>query len=212
MIRRAVISLAITFLIIALLVFVPVRLRWANGWLFLGVFLVEILVSALILCRTNPAIFAARSKIHRGTKWWDKIFLVLLMLSFGSIFLVAGLDRSHVSPWLGYALLTIGMAIMTWVESVNRYAEPSVRIQPGQEVVDRGPYAIVRHPMYGGSVLFFAGTALSLGSLWALIPAGVASAVLVVRTVLEDRTLREELPGYKEYALRVRYRLVPGVW
>lgn len=209
---RAALSLTVMFVILALLMFVPAGIEWAQGWAFLGVFAGLILVSGLILWRTNPAIFVARSKIHRGTKWWDKIVLVLLMLSFAAIFLVAGCERGDLSPWLGYALLMTGMAIMTWVESVNRFAEPSVRVQPGQVVVDRGPYAFVRHPMYSGSVIFFAGTALSLGSLWALIPAGVASAVLVVRTVLEDRTLQRELPGYREYAQRVRYRLVPGVW
>ena len=98
--------------------------------------------------------------------------------------------------------------------SVNKFAEITVRIQTerGHKVVDTGPYAIVRHPFYVGAFLWIAGIPLSLGSYWALIPAAITVLVVVVRTALEDRTLQSELPGYKEYAARVRYRLVPGVW
>ena len=97
--------------------------------------------------------------------------------------------------------------------SVNKFAEITVRIQTerGHKVVDTGPYAIVRHPFYVAS-FWLAGIPLSLGSYWALIPAAITVLVVVVRTALEDRTLQSELPGYKEYAARVRYRLIPGVW
>ncbi len=90
----------------------------------------------------------------------------------------------------------------------------SVRIQTerGHQVVDTGPYAFVRHPFYVASFPLFVGMPLALGSYWALIPAAVTGIALVMRTALEDRTLQNELPGYKEYASRVRYRLIPGVW
>ena len=89
-----------------------------------------------------------------------------------------------------------------------------MRIQKerGQTVIDTGPYALVRHPMYLGALLLFAGIPLALGSFWALVPAAVAAVVVLIRTVMEDRTLHEELPGYREYANRVRRRLIPGVW
>ena len=120
-------------------------------------------------------------------------------------------------PWsvcgIGYVLLVAGMAGITWAESVNKFFEPTVRIQTdrGHTIIDTGPYAIVRHPGYVSAFFVFIGMALSLGSLWALIPAVMACLLLVVRTILEDRTLRTELPGYEEYAQRVRYRLIPGV-
>jgi protein-S-isoprenylcysteine O-methyltransferase Ste14 len=103
---------------------------------------------------------------------------------------------------------------MTWAESVNKFFEPTVRIQTdrGHTVIDSGPYALVRHPGYLAAGLLVLGLPLSLGSYWALVPAALSNVLLVVRTALEDRTLREELPGYKEYTQRVRYRLVPGVW
>ena len=98
--------------------------------------------------------------------------------------------------------------------ATNRFYGRYVRIQTdrGHTVVTTGPYRCVRHPAYAGLILFMLATALALESLWALIPAGLVAAVLVVRTVLEDRTLRSELLGYDDYAQRTRYRLVPGVW
>jgi len=97
---------------------------------------------------------------------------------------------------------------------VNKFFEPTVRIQMerGQRVIASGPYAIVRHSGYLASVLIAFGTALSLGSVWALIPAAISSVLLVLRTKWEDQTLQEELAGYKEYTEQVRYRLIPSVW
>ncbi len=115
---------------------------------------------------------------------------------------------------VGYILLTVGMIGSVWAEAVNKFAEPGVRIQTerGHRVVDAGPYAIVRHPLYVAAFFLFMGIPLALGSFRALIPALVGSAVLVVRTAFEDHMLQNELEGYKEYAGRVRYRLIPGVW
>jgi protein-S-isoprenylcysteine O-methyltransferase Ste14 len=115
---------------------------------------------------------------------------------------------------LGYVLLCIGFFISVWVYKVNKFAEPSVRIQTerGHKVIDTGPYAIVRHPLYAGGLIMFTGIPLALGSIWALIPTAVGTVIIIVRTVLEDRTLHEELEGYREYAARVHYRLIPGIW
>jgi protein-S-isoprenylcysteine O-methyltransferase Ste14 len=135
---------------------------------------------------------------------------------------VAALDDGRFGwsrvPWwvvvTGYLLLLAGMTITAWAQGVNRFFEPSVRIQAerGHNVVDGGPYAIVRHPGYVAAVLLFAGIALALGSWWALVPAGIAAFVLVLRTAWEDRTLLAELAGYAAYAQKVRFRLIPGVW
>lgn len=121
-------------------------------------------------------------------------------------------------PWwvcvFGHFLLLIGTGILTWAESVNRFFEPVVRIQTerGHKVIDAGPYAIVRHPGYVAFILVSVSTALCLGSVWALVPAGLASSLLVLRTQWEDQTLQAQLPGYKEYTQRVRSKLIPGVW
>jgi protein-S-isoprenylcysteine O-methyltransferase Ste14 len=207
----------------ALFMFLPAGTwAWTKGWLFTGVFVGALAVAALILWRVNPEVIAARTNRHEGTKPWDKVLVPLLLAAVYAIIPVAALDdgRFHSSqlPWsvlgVGYALFAIGMGIVTWAEAVNRFFEVTVRIQTdrGHKVIDSGPYAIVRHPGYVGGILFFVGIALCLGSLWALIPAGITSALLVLRTKWEDETLGAELPNYKEYTQRVRSRLIPGVW
>jgi protein-S-isoprenylcysteine O-methyltransferase Ste14 len=115
---------------------------------------------------------------------------------------------------LGYLLLTTGTAIIAWAQAVNRFFEPGVRIQTerGHHVVDTSPYAIIRHPGYFAACLLFTGIALALGSWWALVSAGFAALLIMIRTEWEDRTLHAELAGYAAYAQRVPFRLIPGVW
>jgi protein-S-isoprenylcysteine O-methyltransferase Ste14 len=200
--RRSIIARSVAVpLVLALLLFVPAgRITWTLGWLFLLALIAVLGVAALALWRINPEIFAARRRIIReGTKRWDRILLGFLFPVIVAIPLVAALDDgrfqwSRMSWWvvgLGYFLLTTGVAITAWAQAVNRFFEPSVRIQTehGHRVVDTGPYAIIRHPGYDAACLLFAGMALSLGSWWALIPAGSAALLLVLRTAWEDRTL-----------------------
>jgi protein-S-isoprenylcysteine O-methyltransferase Ste14 len=115
---------------------------------------------------------------------------------------------------IGYVLLVGGIAVTAWAQAVNPFFEPGVRIQTerSQRVITSGPYRFVRHPGYSAAIVMFAGIPLALGSWWALLPAALAIAVLVLRTGLEDRLLRSELSGYAEYVRRTRYRLVPGLW
>lgn len=198
------------------------RWDWMEGWFFIFVFLVTLAVVAAYLWRVNPEVIIARTGFHEGTKRWDKILLCFFFPAVYAIIPVAALDdgRFHWFPvplWvcgIGYVVFLVGMGIVTWAEAVNKFFEVTVRIQTdrGQKVIDTGPYAIARHPGYVAGVLVCVGTALCLASLWALIPAGLASAVLILRTKWEDQMLQVELAGYKEYTGRVRYRLIPGVW
>ncbi len=136
--------------------------------------------------------------------------------------IVAGLDHrfgwSPVFPtWLtllGFISIAWGYAFSVWALVENRFFSSVVRIQTdrGHLVCDTGPYRIVRHPGYAGNILPLAGIVLALGSIWTLIPAMVALIITVIRTTLEDQTLQDELPGYREYAQRVRYRLIPGIF
>ena len=110
--------------------------------------------------------------------------------------------------------LVLGQLLFTWSMVSNPFFSTAVRIQMdrGQTVATGGPYRFVRHPGYVGGIVHAVGIALALGSLWALIPAGVASFVLLIRTHWEDQTLQEELTGYREYTTRTPYKLLPGVW
>jgi protein-S-isoprenylcysteine O-methyltransferase Ste14 len=221
--RRLMLFLLLTPLFLALFFFLPAGTwGWEKGWLFLLVFMASAIASSLYLRRVNPDLLAARINRHQGTELWDKILVCLLVVAWVAVLPAAALDdgRYHWStvPWwvcvVGYVLYLVGTGLMTWSQAVNKFFEPTVRIQAdrGQRVVDAGPYAVVRHPGYSGGVLLSAGMALALGSVWALIPVALLAAVLVLRTKWEDETLQEKLPGYKEYAQRVRFRLVPGLW
>jgi protein-S-isoprenylcysteine O-methyltransferase Ste14 len=222
--RRLIASIISSLLIFMLCLLLPAGTwDWFKGWLFLCLLVGASVVITIYLRRVNPDVIAGRINAHKGTKRWDLILgFVFVLPTMLAILVVAALDdgRYHwlrVSWWvcvLGYFLLSIALVGLTWAESVNKFFEPSVRIQTdrGHKVVDTGPYAIIRHPGYVFGFLFFLGMPLALGSLWALIPAFLVCALLVVRTIFEYRTLRAELPGYQEYARRVRFKLVPGVW
>jgi protein-S-isoprenylcysteine O-methyltransferase Ste14 len=218
---RAVLVLGVDLVILAACMFLPAGVGWRKGWLFLTVLTALTMAAVGYLWRTHPETFVARSKIRAGTKAWDKVMLTLLLVSAVIVFPVAGLDaRYHwscVPLWvtgIGYVVFTFGFATFVWVLGENQFAEPTVRIQTerGHHVIDTGPYAFIRHPLYLAGLFLWGGVPLALGSFWALIPVAVAALVTVVRTVLEDRTLHEELAGYREYAARVRSRLIPWVW
>jgi protein-S-isoprenylcysteine O-methyltransferase Ste14 len=220
--RRVAVYLVAIPAVLALFLFLPAgSVTWVGGWLFVLVLLPAMAVSALWLWRVNPEIYAARSRIHQGTKRWDRIVIAVMVPVMAAILPVAGLDAgrfrwSVVPRWvclLGYALLLIGLGIAAWVEAVNRFFKLGVRIQSerGHKVIDSGPYAVVRHPGYVATSLLLVSVALALGSFWVLIPAGLATLLLLVRTQWEDRTLQDELVGYKDYTQRVRSRWVPGV-
>jgi protein-S-isoprenylcysteine O-methyltransferase Ste14 len=195
---------------------------WPAAWIYLAV-MTAVMVGYMLVMRRNPDLVAERSKPPSDAKSWDKplVAIVGLVGPFGLI-IVAGLDRRYgwsgpMPLWLqaaGFALVLAGSAITNVAVAANRFFSALIRIQSdrGHQVVETGPYRFVRHPGYLGSLVHMPGAALALGSPRALLLVLVVCAVLVVRTALEDRTLRAELDGYADYATRVRYRLLPGVW
>jgi len=173
----------------------------------------------------HPGLMAERQNIEsiHGAKAWDRVLAPLMALSLGfPPVIVAGLDHrfgwSPVFPlWLivlGFLLILLGYAFAAWALAENRFFSSVVRIQTdrGHVVCDSGPYRIVRHPGYAGNLVALPGMVLALSSMWTLIPTAVALIIAVIRTALEDQTLQEELPGYRDYAQRVRYRLIPGIY
>ncbi len=173
----------------------------------------------------HPGLMAERQNTEniQNAKAWDKVLAPLMALSVSfPLVIVAGLDHrygwSPVVPFwlivLGFLLISLGYAFAAWALAENRFFSSVVRIQTerGHVVCDSGPYRIVRHPGYAGNILALLGIVLALSSMWTLIPAAVALIIAVIRTVLEDQTLQDELPGYRDYARRVRYRLIPGIY
>jgi protein-S-isoprenylcysteine O-methyltransferase Ste14 len=173
----------------------------------------------------HPGLMAERQNKEKiqSAKAWDKVLAPLMALSISfPLVIVPGLDHrygwSPVFPlWLivpGFILILLGYAFAVWALAENRFFSSMVRIQTdrGHVVCDSGPYRFVRHPGYAGNMLPMLGIVLALGSVWTLIPVAVALIITVIRTALEDQTLQEELPGYRDYAQRVRYRLIPGIY
>ena len=173
----------------------------------------------------HPGLLAERQSTEnfKSAKAWDKVLAPLMALSLGfPMVIVAGLDHRYGwSPefplWLivvGFILITLGYVFAAWALAENRFffSVVCVQMDRGHVVCDSGPYRIVRHPGYAGNILPLLGIALAFGSVWTLIPAAVALIIAVIRTRLEDQTLQEELPGYREYARCVRYRLIPWIY
>ena len=216
---------AFTLLLPMILFIAAGRLDWVWGWVYVGIVVSFTFVSRIIVIRTNPDLIAERAQFleREDVKGWDRLILFfLLLIGPLAMMIVAGLDeRFGWSPRISVTLrvvalvvMVLGFAVSTWAMAVNRYFSAVVRIQKdrGQTVVTDGPYRFVRHPSYATGILSSLMIPFLLGSLWALIPCGLVAVVTVIRTALEDKTLLEELDGYKEYAQRVRYRLLPGVW
>lgn len=198
------------------------RLDWWMAWAYLGIQIAGIIANAIVLMRVHPELIAERAQTGPGTKDWDKTLASLGVLASLGTLLFAGLDvrfgwSTQISPLLQMAALVPvagGFAFSSWAMVSNAFFAGTVRIQEerGHAVCSSGPYRLMRHPGYAGWTLSGLATPVMLGSLWALVPAVLTAAILVVRTSLEDKTLQEELTGYAEYAQEVRCRLVPGVW
>ena len=197
------------------------RLDWPRGWFFLALNAITLVASIPVLQRENPRILRTRLQSTRGTKKFDQVIYGILMSSLLACLGVAGLDvRFHWSSlpfewtYLGVLLYIAGFIPIGLAASTNPFVERTLRIQNerGHVPVTTGPYRVVRHPMYAGILLMTASWPLLLGSIWCYVPWAALAVTLLVRTALEDRTLRLELPGYDEYSKRTRYRLIPEIW
>lgn len=220
---RFLIAFAVGTGLFAVIIFWPAgRTDWLAGWLYLAVVGISFSVNLVYLIRVNPELIEHRMRIGKGTKLWDIIWGILFAPVFLAIYVIAGFDAvrfewSTMSAWfwpLGLVIFLPGMALFIWSMGVNPFFEKTVRIQTerGHHVIDIGPYGFIRHPGYLGFLGWTLSIPLFLLSWWAFIPAFLSVAGIVIRTALEDRTLRKELTGYDEYTRRVSHRLIPGIW
>jgi protein-S-isoprenylcysteine O-methyltransferase Ste14 len=198
---------------------------WWQAWGYFLLIVAAGLGGRIWAERRHPGLLAERQNMEKAqsAKAWDKVLAPLMALSVSfPMVIVAGLDHrfgwSPVFPlWLivhGFLLISLGYAFAAWALIENRFFSSVVRIQVdrGHVVCGSGPYRIVRHPGYAGNMLALPGIVLALSSMWTLIPAAVALIITVIRTALEDQALQDELPGYPDYARRVRYRLIPRIY
>jgi protein-S-isoprenylcysteine O-methyltransferase Ste14 len=219
---KAWLSLCVLTVVMGLLLFLPAGtvLYW-QAWLYLSIFVGASLLTTLYLTRKDPALLARRMSGGPTAEKRTSQKLIMLCTSAGFIALlvVPSLDqrfgRSDVPPAVvvvGDLLVATGFYLIFLVYRENTYTSATIEVEEGQKVVSTGPYAVVRHPMYAGALLYLVGTPLALGSYRGLLAFAAAMPFLIWRLLDEERLLAGELPGYREYQQRVRRRLVPFVW
>jgi protein-S-isoprenylcysteine O-methyltransferase Ste14 len=221
-IKRFIQIILLMLIMDGILFLIAGRLDWIGAWVLSILYFIFVLVFVVWTMRNDPGLMEERGKRAENVKPWDKVIMTIYTIMLVGMLVVAALDagrfRRSEMPLILQVLGVIGLIpqglLLLWVTATNSYLSSYARIQDdrGQQVVTTGPYKYVRHPMYAAVIPFIICVALVLGSWWALIPGGVIGVLFIIRTALEDQMLQDELPGYKEYAQRVRYRLLPGVW
>jgi protein-S-isoprenylcysteine O-methyltransferase Ste14 len=184
----------------------------------MGTLLTPMVFVARYLLRNSPQLLDRRLQM-RERETTQKRLIGFSSIYFVVAFVLPGLDRrwgwSSMPPWVSLAcelvvLVSYGLIIRVFIE--NPYASRTVEVAAGQQVITTGLYSVVRHPMYLGVLLMYLASPLALGSWWAFLPAAIIIPILIVRIVNEEQVLERDLPGYREYKQKTRYRVLPGIW
>lgn len=220
--RQAIVQGVLGALFFVILIFWPAgTFDYWQGWLFLGIFAASTVGFTMYLAIYDRPLLERRMKAgpQHEREWSQKIIVSLVFLAFLAFIVLPALDRryawSPVAPWvsiLGNLVILLSFLFIFWVTRVNSFAASNIRVEKDQKVIDTGPYARVRHPMYAGAIWLFVGMPLALGSWWSLGLIVPFMPVLLWRLLDEEKILQRDLPGYPEYKRRVRFRLVPFVW
>lgn len=221
-------SIVLMVIVVFVVPFLPMIISrvwdWWEAWAYAIIGIFGFILSRALAARRHPDILAERSRSIelQDAKPWDKALAPLLAFGSVLILVVAGLDKlfGWTQPFLfeikvaALIVIIFGFVVGSWALIENRFFSGVVRIQTerGHHVVTTGPYRFIRHPGYAGALWAYLTMPLLLDSIWAFIPAVLLLVVLVVRTSMEDATLQNELPGYREYAQKTHYRLMPGIW
>ena len=220
------ISLVVRTALFPVMVLLPAGAwQWWDAWLLIGLWMVFFAVSTVLLAIHDPQLLAERMKspIQKGQKGWDKVILVLFIIAGICLYITPGLDvvrfgwSDPLPRWIQVFAFVVHIPLfllLGWVTSANTYLSQVVKIDHDRDhqVITGGPYKYVRHPMYTVIMALFLAFPVALGSRFGFIPALLLVVLLAIRTVLDDRTLHAELPGYPEYASKTRYKLLLGIW
>lgn len=219
---RAIGWLLVLLVVMGAVLFVSAwTFNYWQAWVFLSVFGLSSLAVTVYLMKNDPKLLERR--MHGGPtaekELSQKIIMSAASIGFAAILIVPALDHrwhwSAVPPYAviaGNILIVLGWTIILFVFRENTFTSATVEVAADQRVVSTGPYAVVRHPMYSGSLLYFLGIPIALGSWWGLLVGILMMPVFVLRLFDEEKLLARNLPGYSEYMDRVKYRLVPFVW
>jgi protein-S-isoprenylcysteine O-methyltransferase Ste14 len=221
---KALAFLVLTFVYFALILFLAAgTLAWPAAWIYLILLDFWVLLGIILLLKYNPGLLQERLNLSQSNqKTWDKVILVFfqLFLLVWTVLMPLDAVRFHWSRMplalqvVGAVAMVVSCILISLVFRENSYLSGAVRIQEerGHTTISTGPYHYVRHPMYAGGLLLFLSIPLLLGSWYGLLAILLFTPVFLVRAVLEERTLRKELPGYDAYMAQVKYRLIPHVW
>lgn len=213
----------ITNVIFTIILFISAgKIDYVQGWIFLSVNIISTFLNVYTI-KNNIDLANERSKLGEGVKSWDKLLLGLSAMVYLITIVVAGLDSgrflwssefSWIVTIIGIVLIFMGQIIFLTARNQNNFFSSVVRIQRerGHVLCDSGLYKIVRHPGYLGMILSLLSIPFITVSLWCFIPTGIAIILILIRTLLEDKTLRKELDGYVEYSNKTRYKLIPFIW
>jgi protein-S-isoprenylcysteine O-methyltransferase Ste14 len=193
-------------------------MNYWQAWMWMGTLLAPMIFMLIYLVKNDPALLERRTRL-KETRSAQKLIVAASTLYYLIVFLLPGFDKrfgwSAVPSWVSIvadSVMLLGYALFLLVLKTNSYASRVVEIQQGQQVISTGPYAMVRHPMYLAMLLMMIFTPLALGSYWGMLASIALIFLLAIRAKNEEELLMKELPGYREYAERVRYRLFPGIW
>jgi protein-S-isoprenylcysteine O-methyltransferase Ste14 len=222
-IRKRIKQLFIQILAFGVILFISAgSLTWAMGWAYLGISIINLIIDGYFLIKLNPEVISERAELVSDRKPGDNYIIPVYVMGLVGSLTVPGLDYRFgwSEPYgigvyiIALVLLELSNFIFLWSMVSNKHFAGVVRIREEGEhaVMTGGPYRYIRHPGYLGQVIGLPALPVFLGSLWGLVPAGLAVLGILLRTAYEDRTLHSELTGYPAYAQRVRYRLLPGVW
>jgi protein-S-isoprenylcysteine O-methyltransferase Ste14 len=222
--QRAARDFAITFLFLSLLILVSAgSLRYWQAWAYVGLIAAFWTIFLMDFLKKDPALLERRlqrKETEPEQRLFQRLFLLIIVLAY----MLPGLDFRFgwSRTWLGgvplalivagQVLVAVGYVFIFWVMKTNTFAASTIQVESGQRVIDKGPYAAIRHPMYTGMVVWALGTPLALASYVALPVFALLIPGITFRLMNEERVLRRDLPGYIEYCQRVRFRLIPGVW
>ena len=215
-------SIVVGVVLLGLLLFLPAgTLNYWQAWALIAVFVLGSNAIGIYLSVYDPELLERRKQAgpKAETRPAQKIIMIVLIAALIGMLVLSALD--HRFGWskvpatvslAGNALAALGLYITFLVVKENTFSAATIKVFKDQKVISTGPYALVRHPMYTGALLVALASPLALGSWWGLLPVLLVIPMLVWRIVDEEKLLSAELPGYSDYASRVRYRLVPLGW
>lgn len=216
---EAIIKFLFGIVLVGLLIFLPAgTLSYFNGWLFMIVLFIPMLIAGIIMMIKNPKLLANR--LDAKEKQIDQNLVIKLSgLMFVAGFIVAGLDYRFkwivISPIVSYVfslIFLLGYVLWAIVLKQNTYLSRNIKVEEGQKVVSNGLYKVVRHPMYTATLVVFLSMPLILGSLISFFIFLLYPILIIIRIIGEEKLLEKELEGYIEYKKKVKYRLIPFIW